>query len=264
AITAEHCLASAAIPVLFPAVRVGSQLFVDGSLRQNTPIRPAMVLGADRLLVIGLRFREEETEKFRMSQRVVYPNAIFMLGKMLNALMLDKLQADLARIARTNELIDAGVAVSGPDLPQRIAAQVRGRQDRPYKKIETVLIEPSRDLGEIAWDVIRETGLALHSGVVARWLRRIPDEAETRENDLASYMLFDREYVNRLIDLGFSDARAQHEQLEALFATPPAVKEGAAEAHTSALHSRENLVCRQLPDIKNIDLNPICVKCSLS
>lgn len=228
AITAEHCLASAAIPVLFPAVRVGSQLFVDGSLRQNTPIRPAMVLGADRLLVIGLRFREEETEKFRMSQRVVYPNAIFMLGKMLNALMLDKLQADLARIARTNELIDAGVAVYGPDFPQRIAAQVRGRQDRPYKKIETVLIEPSRDLGEIAWDVIRETGLALHSGVVARWLRRIPDEAETRENDLASYMLFDREYVNRLIDLGFSDARAQHEQLEALFATPPAVKEGAA------------------------------------
>lgn len=220
AITADHCLASAAIPVLFPAVRVGAELFVDGSVRQNTPIRPAMVLGADRLLVIGLRFRGEGSERFRLSPRVVYPNAVFMLGKMLNALMLDKLQADIARIERTNELVDAGIKVYGPDFPAKMAEQIRGRQDRPYKKIEIVLIEPSRDLGEIAWDVIRETRLQHYTGVVARWLRRVPDDDEIHENDLASYMLFDREYVNRLIDLGFADARSQHAQLEALFAAP--------------------------------------------
>jgi len=217
AITAEHCLASAAIPVLFPAVRVGSQTFVDGSLRQNTPIRPALVLGAERLLVIGLRYVKPPAAGELETEPIVYPNALFMLGKLLNALLLDKLHADLARIERTNALLAAGIAAYGPDFAERISAQIPGRV-RPYKHIETVLVEPSRDIAEIAWDVIRETGLSRYTGVVARWLRRIPAEAETHQNDLASYMLFDREYVNRLLDLGFADAQAQHERLEALFA----------------------------------------------
>ncbi|MEM6291021.1 MAG: patatin-like phospholipase family protein [Myxococcota bacterium] len=222
AITAAHTLASAAIPVLFPAVRVGDQFYVDGSLRQNTPIRPAMHLGADRLLVVGLR-HDKETQhlqaKAREEARMVYPNAVFMLGKMLNALLLDKLEADLARIERTNQLIRAGTEIYGPDFAEKIAEGISGRKGRPYRQIELVLIQPSRDLGELAWEIMQRTRLKNYSGVMARWLRRATEGTDdVTESDLASYVLFDPEYVAALIDLGYKDAAAKHDELMTLWA----------------------------------------------
>ena len=221
AVTAAHALASAAIPILFPAVRVGDQLFVDGSLRQNTPIRPAMHLGADRLLVIGLRHHSSSYDAQREAReraRVVYPNAVFMLGKMLNALMLDKLEADLARIHRTNEVLEAGIRAYGPSFAEVLARDVPGREGRPYKKIDVVLIQPSQDLGQVAWEVIRRSRLRKHTGVMARWLRRTLDTTEDlTESDLASYVLFDPDFVTALMDLGYADAQAQHDELAALF-----------------------------------------------
>lgn len=219
-IAAAHTLASAAIPVLFPAVRVGNELFVDGSLRQNTPIRPAMHLGADRLLVIGLRHDPENIAPHTpvARRKVVYPNAMFMLGKMLNALMLDKLEADLARIERINELVRVGTTLYGQTFPQEIADAMSGRHTRPYVDMQIVLIRPSKDLGEIAFDVIRRTRLERYKGVMARWLRRTVTAAdEVSESDLASYVLFDTEYVRELIELGWNDAAAHHDQLTALW-----------------------------------------------
>ena len=219
-VTAAHCLASAAIPVLFPAVRVGDQLFVDGSLRQNTPIRPAMRLGADRLLVVSLRFQGEirrSNQRAREEARTVYPNAMFMLGKMFNALMLDKLEADLQRISRMNELIDAGCALYGPDFATRLSGAMPGKA-AGYKHVDVVQIHPSEDFAEIAYDVIARSGLRQYDGVMARWLRRAVLQTDgPPESDLASYVLFDPEYVTRLMDLGYQDAAAQHAKLAALF-----------------------------------------------
>jgi len=220
AITAAHALASAAIPALFPAVRVGDQMFVDGSLRQNTPLRPAMRLGADRLLVVGLRHEEHVTAhrtRLREESQFIYPNAFFLLGKMLNSLMLDKVEADLQRIQRTNDMLDAGVKEFGADYPTRMA-EAMGRP-RPYEKVQTVLIRPSQDLGKLAWEVVERTRLSQYSGLVARWIRRSVDaeQASGGESDLGSYVLFDPEYVKLVIDLGYEDARAQHQELVELF-----------------------------------------------
>jgi NTE family protein len=221
-ISAAHALASAAIPVLFPAVRVGEQFFVDGSLRQNTPIRPAMRLGANRLLVVGLRHKDANAVAYDRARRhaeAVYPNAVFMAGKMLNALMLDKLEADLARIERTNELVAAGRKLYGPDFSERIAASITGRRGRPYEEVQVTLVRPSRNLGEVAYDVMRRNRLERYTGVMSRWLKRTIDGADIvmPEHDLASYVLFDQDYVGTLMQLGFDDAAKQHDELVALF-----------------------------------------------
>jgi len=181
-----------------------------------------MHLGADRLLVIGLR-HAEPTENvlaaLRSRAKVVYPNAVFMLGKMLNALMLDKLEADLSRINRTNEMVEAGIKMYGDDFPDRIAEGMSGRRDRPYVPVRVLLIRPSQDLGELAYDVIRRGKLKRYKGIMAYWLRRVIGATEeVPESDLASYVLFDPEYVSQLIDLGFNDAAAHHAELAELFA----------------------------------------------
>ena len=220
-ITAAHALASAAIPVLFPAVRVGEQFYVDGSLRQNTPIRPAMRLGCNRLLVVGLRHEHANDvayERARRAAQTVYPNAIFMLGKMLNALMLDKLEADLQRIQRTNELVHAGRALYGADFSDKIAGAMQGRRGRPYEEVKVSLIRPSRNLGEVAYEVMLRHRLQRYSGVMARWLKSMIEDAETvPEQNLASYVLFDPEYIGALMQLGYDDASHHHDELVDLF-----------------------------------------------
>lgn len=224
-INASHALASAAIPGLFPAVSVGGQLFVDGMLHQNTPLRPALRLGADRLLVVSLDHPEtvEQLQELRRNEaKVAFPNAFFLLGKTFNALMIDRMQADLHQVERINALIRAGSECCGPDFPERLSAQL-GRE-KAMREVKSVVIQPSVNLSEIAWDVVRRTGLKRHSGLAARMIRRSLEEVNRYEqgsNDFASYTLFDREYIMALIDLGFRDAQRSHSELQALFAVAP-------------------------------------------
>jgi NTE family protein len=220
-IHSAHALASAAIPGLFPAVRVGDQFFVDGMLRQNTPLRPAIRLGANRILSVALDHpptKEQALLRSRDRARETFPNAFFLLGKTLNALLLDKLGADLAQIRRVNEWLEAGIKAFGPDFAEKMAQHTES--SKVFRSIKTVVIHPSVDLGVIAWDVIRRTGLRAYSGLVARMIRRSMEESRNfgaGENDFASYVLFEPNYINEIIELGFQDAKQHRDEIEALF-----------------------------------------------
>lgn len=219
-ITAAHALASGAIPVLFPAVRVGDQLYADGGLRQNTPLRPAMRLGATRLLVIGLRHKPDagEYRTIREEAESAFPSALFMLGKVLNVLLLDKVENDLDRVKRMNQILAAGTREFGPDFTTRLASAMQKEKATAYSPVHTVLIRPSQDLGRVAFETVQRTGLSRYSGVVARWIRwAVQADGARQESDLASYVLFDPDYVTRLIDLGYADAARHHAELMTLF-----------------------------------------------
>lgn len=219
-ITAAHTLASGAIPVLFPAVRVGDQLYADGGLRQQTPLRPAMRLGATRLLVISLRHipDDDEVRQIRHEAEDTFPSALFMLGKVLNVLLLEKVEADIERVERINQILAAGAREFGPDFAERLAVGMRKEKPIAYDRVETLLIRPSQDIGRIAFDTVRRTGLSRYSGIVARMIRwGVTTDNSRQESDLASYLLFDPDYCKQLIDLGYQDAASRHAELMALF-----------------------------------------------
>ena len=126
----EHALASAAIPIMFPAIAIGERFFCDGGLRQNTPLSPALRLGADKVLVVGLRHKPspEDTPEESMP----FPGAAFLAGKVLNAFLLDHIDYDLDRLRRFNALINA-VQVSRRRTAQ--AAPGRGGHPGPRRPL---------------------------------------------------------------------------------------------------------------------------------
>jgi NTE family protein len=214
-----HALASAAIPVLFPAVRVGGTYYADGGLRMNTPLAPAIHLGADRILVVGLRSSTPSGDAAAVEESRVqeYGNPVFLYGKVLNVLLLDHLDSDLARMRLINSILQSGEKAYGNDFTEDLnAAAGRGRGPDSLRIIEDVVIRPSQDLGALAGDVlVRKRS----EGRLPAWTRALL-AGMPLEADLLSYLLFDSEYTGALMDLGYQDAVEREEELMAFFSDP--------------------------------------------
>ncbi|MFO0751349.1 MAG: patatin-like phospholipase family protein [Myxococcota bacterium] len=211
-IGAVHCRASAAIPFAFPPVQVGSRWYVDGGLRQNTPLRPVLGSGVERALIVGVKQdREDEAiERLAAAQPNKRPTLYFLAGKMLNALMLDPVERDLWSAEYRNGVVDWGTSEFGPDFAQRAAG------DLGLRKVDICYLRPSSDLGRIAGATYRA-----RPPKTTRSTRFLLDKVLAYtgdiEADLLSYLYFDREYTGTLEALGYEDARRQEEALARLF-----------------------------------------------
>jgi NTE family protein len=187
-ITADHVLASCALPIVFPAIAIGDEYHGDGSLRQLTPLSPAIHLGAESILAISVRYRPGLNEEGERSV-VGYPPAAQIVGTLFNAVFLDALEADAERVARVNRSLRT--LARGTEHPEGL---------RP---VRLGVVRPSRDLGQMA------KGLEHHLPGSLRLLVQSLGTRGMSAPDLLSYLLFERPYVESLLELGREDAERQ-------------------------------------------------------
>jgi NTE family protein len=219
----RHVLASAAIPMLFPAVKIHGEYFTDGGLRQNTPMSPAIRLGADKILLVSLRHMTTPSEEAaRLEQReAAYPRPLFLMGKALNALLLDHTEYDLERMERLNAILEAGQEAFGPQFVDVLNSKLIELRGAPIRHIRAMHIRPSVDIGVLASDFVARGKATIQGRMARTLLERLAERESSHENDLLSYFLFDGNYAEDLIELGYQDAAAKEDELLAFFADDP-------------------------------------------
>lgn len=196
-------LASAAMPFLFPPQRLplpgapNGGLFFDGGIRLNTPLLPAILLGADSILVIGLHHIPEVRPALVESPSF---EVIPILGKILNAFFLDRVRTDFNRLAIMNKLINN----ADPEKLAQINQERAQRGKDPLREIRALEQTPSRDLGELTAE-LWERRPDLHRPPW-RWMFDARGLQGSAFGDLLSYIFFHPEFTRTLIELGEQDA----------------------------------------------------------
>lgn len=198
-ITVEHVLASAALPFVFPAVKIGTRWYGDGGIRLAAPLSSAVHLGATRILAMSTGYQRTPDEA---NTPVVdgYPPAAQVMGQLINAIFLDVIDEDVTRMERMNEMI------SKLDASQR----------NGFKPIDLFVLRPSVDLGRIAGQ--HEKYLPRNMKLLTRAL----GTRETESPDFISMLMFEPRYTSRLIEIGESDVGARIDELRAFLGEPAA------------------------------------------
>lgn len=189
-ITIDHIMASAALPLVFPAACIDGKWYGDGAMRHATPLSPAARLGADRIVAIAGEPKAEDP----VPRSQGYPSPAEIYSHLVDSVFLDGLEADAERLERINRLLDL---LPPEQLP------VWG-----LRPIELMILRPSEDLGQLA---------APHVDRIPRSLRlllRGLGGYRSLSANLLSYLMFEEEYIRRLVDLGYRDTEAQWEKLE--------------------------------------------------
>jgi NTE family protein len=192
-LTVEHVMASASLPLIFPAVRLGHSYHGDGGVRLSAPISPAIRLGASRVLAISARY-EPSFEEADRPQIQGYPPPAQVLNHLLNAVFLDVLDEDVRRLKSLNPLIEK--------LPP---------EDRNgLRPVAIKVLRPSEDLGKLAAAYEPQLPEAF------RLLTRSLGTKETTTPDFLSYLMFQPDYLERLIRMGEADAEARLPEMREL------------------------------------------------
>ena len=196
-VTVDHLLASSAIPMIFPSIKINTEHYADGAVRQLAPISPALHLGAEKVLVIGVSGVAHKRKE--LVQESNYPTPAKIMGHMLNAAFLDSMETDVERLQRINRTVE------------RIPEALRIKHGMKLKPIELLEINPSDSLDEIA---------GRHVDELPRILRLfLGGSGNTSRNGsgILSYLLFSKGFCKDLIALGYKDGLARREEIESFF-----------------------------------------------
>ena len=195
-ITVDHVMASAALPIFFPAVRIGGAWYGDGGVRLAAPLSPALHLGANRILAVSTRYARTQRDAEQVAIRE-YPPPAQILGIVMNAIFLDLIDQDAQRMQRINRLIE----------------EVPPEHRNGMRPVKLLVIRPSRDLGRLA--AAYEPRLPPAFKFMTRGL----GTKETRSPDILSMLMFQKDYLTRLIEIGEADAEARADEIEEFLAS---------------------------------------------
>jgi NTE family protein len=198
-IRVEHVLASSAIPLLFPPVAVDHRYFGDGCVRNQAPCSPALHLGAKKILVIGVRKQGLTADEVNATRTPGAPSVARIANVLLNSVLLDSVETDVERLARVNEFLER--------VPE---AHLEHMNFRP---VPFVFISPSEDIGAMA---------AKMSSRLPRFIRYLLKGLGPLEDasELISYLLFEPDFCQALIALGYRDGMKQQKQIEQFLSEP--------------------------------------------
>jgi NTE family protein len=191
----EHIMASSAIPFFFPPIKVGESYYGDGCIRQTTPLSPAIHLGAEKIIAIGVRYphNQQRMQDLAMSP-FKNPTIGQITGVMMNAVFLDSLEADVERMTKINSLIKEG-------------------HKEEFKAIPILMLRPSKDLGKMTERLNEELPPML------RYLLKGIGVSDKEGLDLLSYLAFDHSYTVPLMELGYEDTLKKRSEIEDFIAS---------------------------------------------
>lgn len=197
-LSTRHLMASAAIPLVFPSVKIDEHYYGDGSIHQLSPLSPPIHLGADKILIIGV---EQPDSDNVLGDPEFFPNSATITGHLLDTVFTDSLNSDLERLERINSTLEH-VPDSKTDL----------------KPVNTLLINPTRNFTLIAKNYYDEIPGAI------RFLLKLIGVNRNSESTLMSYILFEKPFTKKLIEIGYEDGLARLDEIMAfleLETSPP-------------------------------------------
>ena len=196
-IAIDHLMASIALPLIFPAVKINNEYFGDGAMRQATPLSPAIRLGAEKLLIITTDLK---SHKNHLTDNQIYPSIGEVGGYMLDALFTGGLLSDLERLDRINQIIEN----SGNNSVQT--------STKKMKHLEYCVISPSKDINKIAREHYNDVPYSIKLLMKGLGLKN------KSESEFLSFLLFESSFASSLIDLGFEDGMKKQSEIKAILA----------------------------------------------